>query len=691
MGRSAASHARAHAYAPAANPDLDPAGPSLVLASVPAGSVLHAVLAAATEPIFVFDRRGCLLTGSPAAARVANLPLRELPGAGVADLDLPDGLRSSLASGLAAVLESGDSRDGICPPAPGDRAAGQGYHLAPVRGPGGEILGAVCRLAMAGTKPNGEKKFQALVDALNEVVFTLDGEMAHTGFYCRRLEEEGISPTAQLGRTVREILGPPLAAVHEEATRRALAGEQIVYEWEAEAKHGRRFYQTSLAPIQGDAGSVTGVIGIARDRTDRCREQEELSRLLEWSRTVKEEWKATLDSLPEFVALIDFVGCVVRGNRLLETWGLRGPGEISGLDLHELLHPGCSGTSCYLTEALRRAWDATLEGREVAVEAEDPHLRRFVRATFRPVVRSDAHPAIPTMLVVVEDRSVARRTQLDHDRLETQLRSSQKQEALAQLAGGMAHEINTPAQFISDNLRFLREGVSEVTAALRKVQDALSLAGEGKLEAAAARVLGEELRASDLETLIREMPAAATHSIERIERISAIARAMKEFSETGPDHRVPVDVRRAVRNALVVTRHRWEPVAEVTTDFDPALPYVSCDAADLHQVLFHLLVNAADAIGEARVVEPGRPGRIRVTVRRDHDQAVLSVADNGPGIREEHRSRLFEPFFTTKPEGEGTGHGLPYCHTIVAKKHHGRIDLETQVGVGSTFIVRLPL
>jgi PAS domain S-box-containing protein len=609
----------------------------------------------------------------------------------VADLALPRELRKCLASGLAAVLESGASREGACPSELGERDAGLGYHLAPVRGPGGEILGAVCRLDVAAIQSGDEQKFRALVDSVNDVVFILDRDMRHTGVYGRRLEAEGMSPAVMLGRTAREILGSPQAVVQEEATRRALAGEQVVYEWEVEAKHGRRFYQTSLAPIQGDDGSVTGVVGIARDVTDRRRAQEELSRLLDWSRTVNAEWKATLDSLPEFVALVDFVGRVVRGNRLLESWGLRGPGEISGLDLHELLHPGCSGDSCYVVEALRCAWDATLEGRVVAVEAEDAHLGRFVRVTFRPVVRSDAHHAIPTMLVVVEDLSAARRTQLDRDRMETQLRSAQKLEALAQLAGGMAHEIKAPAQRIGDALRFLREGVVEVARALRKVQDALVLAGEGRLDASVARALTEELRTSDLETLIREMPATATHSIEGIERVGAIVRAMKEFSEAGPDQWEPVDIRRAVRDALALTRHCWEPVAEMTTEFDPALPDVPCDPAELHQVLFHLLVNAADAVAEARRADPDRPGRIRVTVRRDDDHAILSVADNGPGIREEHRPRLFEPFFTPKPAGEGTGQGLPYCHAVVVKKHRGRIDLATEIGVGSTFVVRLPL
>jgi two-component system NtrC family sensor kinase len=632
-----------------------------------------------------------MLTGSLAAARAVGLSLRELPGAGVADLALSDDLRNCLASGLAAVLESGASRDGACPSEPGDRAAGLGYHLAPVRGLGGEIIGAVCRLDLAAVRSEGEAKIQALVDSVNDIVFTLDQDMRHTGVYGLWLKEERVSPAAILGRTACEILGSEQAAVHEDATRRALAGEQVVYEWAAEAKHGRRFYQTSLAPIRGDDGSVTGVVGIGRDVTDRRREQEELARLLDWSRTVKEELRAILDSLPEFVALVDFVGCVVSGNCKLEAWGLRGPGEILGLGLHDLLHPDCSGDSCYLTEALRRAWDATIEGREVAAEAEDSHLRRFVRVTFRPVVRSDARQAIPAMLVVVEDLSLARRTQLDRDRMDAQLRSAQKLEALAQLAGGMAHEINAPAQLIGDSLRFLREGVVEMAEALRKVQGALTLAAEGELDVAAAHALTEELRTSDLATLIREMPAAATHSIEGVERVTAIVRAMKEFSEAGPDQRVPMDIRRAVRNAIVVTRHRWESVAEVTTEFDPALPDVPCDPADLHQVLFHLLVNAADAVAEARRADPGRPGWIRVIVRRNEDQAVLSVADNGPGIREEHRSRLFEPFFTTKPIGEGTGPGLPYCHTIVVKKHHGRIDLETEIGVGSTFIVRLPL
>ena len=168
-------------HLPAANPELNPAGPSLILASVPGESVLHAVLAAGTEPIFVFDRRGRMLTGSLAAARAAGLSLRELPGAGVSDLALPDELRGCLASGLAAVLESGASRDGACPSEPGDRSAGRGYHLAPVRGPAGEILGAVCRLDVKAVQSDGEEKFRALIDSGDDVVFTLDRDMRHTG------------------------------------------------------------------------------------------------------------------------------------------------------------------------------------------------------------------------------------------------------------------------------------------------------------------------------------------------------------------------------------------------------------------------------------------------------------------------------------------------------------------------------
>jgi PAS domain S-box-containing protein len=526
---------RAAALRPGANPEQIPDGPSLVLPSEPAEPILHAVLAAGAEPILVFDRRGRVLTGTAAAAQAVGLSLRELPGAGVADLALPDAVRDTLAPELAALLESGASRDEASIPGRKGERCGPGPFLTPVRGPGGEVLGAVCRLGGGAGDSDDRERFGALVDSVNDVVFSLDREMRFTGVYGRWLDAEGVLPAGAIpGRTLRDALGPGRAGPHEEATRRAVAGERVVYDWVVETRPGRRFYQVSLAPIRGGSGAVTGVIGIARDVTDRRHEQEELSRLLDWSRTVKEEWKATLDSLPVFVALVDFAGSVVRGNRTLEAWGLRGPGEISGLELHALLHPGCPGAACYLADAQSRAWNATLEGREVAVEAEDPFLRRFVRASFRPVVRTDAAGAIPTMLAVVEDLSAARQAQLDRDRTDTQLRQAQNLEALAQLAGGLAHEIHTPAQFIGDNLRFLREGTVEMVAALRKAREALALAGEGKLEPAAARELSRGLWASDLEILMREMPAAATQSIEGIDRVAADIQVLKEFSEIGP-------------------------------------------------------------------------------------------------------------------------------------------------------------
>lgn len=540
MSRGSAEQIRAHR--PVANPEQMPAGPSLILASVPAESILHAVFAVGVEPILVFDRRGRVLTGNAAAARAAGLSLRELPGAGVADLALPDELREGLAQELAALLESGVSRDEMLFSGRKGQGAGGGSVLAPVRGPGEEVLGAVCRLSGGAIELDDNGRFRALVDSVNEVVFMLDREMRFTAVHGCWLEAEGAPSGVIPGRTLRDVLGPERAAPHEEATRRALAGEHVVYDWEQETRQGRRFYEVSLAPIQGTDGSVTGIVGVGRDVTDRRHEQEELSRLLDWSRTIKEEWKATLDSLPVFVALVDFVGCVVCGNRTLEAWGLRRPGEISGLDLHALLHPGCSATPCYFAEAQSRAWNATLEGRDVAVEAEDANLQRAVRVTFRPVVRSDGQGAIPTMLAVVEDISAARRAQLDRDRMEMQLRQARKLEALAQFTGGLAHKISTPARLIGDNLRFLREGAAEVTAALRKVQKALALAGEGRLDSTAARALDKELRASDLETLIREMPAVATQSIDGIERMAASVRALREPSETGPGRPVPVDI-----------------------------------------------------------------------------------------------------------------------------------------------------
>ena len=173
--------------------------------------------------------------------------------------------------------------------------------------------------------------------------------------------------------------------------------------------------------------------------------------------------------------------------------------------------------------------------------------------------------------------------------------------------------------------------------------------------------------------------------------MAAIVRAMKEFSHPGNEQKQNVDLAHAIENALTISRNEWKYVAKVVTDFDPHLPMVACLPGDLNQVILNLIVNAAQAIAEKIGVKSGQQGTITIRTRQNGDWAEIHVEDTGAGIPEEIRNRIFDPFFTTKEPGKGSGQGLSIAHNIITKKHGGTIQFQSQIGQGTTFIIRLPI
>lgn len=275
--------------------------------------------------------------------------------------------------------------------------------------------------------------------------------------------------------------------------------------------------------------------------------------------------------------------------------------------------------------------------------------------------------------------------------LESQLRHAQKLESIGQLAAGIAHEINTPIQYVSDNNRFLEDGFADLGNLL--------LAYDKLLLAAKSHTLSDELLErteearwmADLDYLALEIPRAIEQSLDGLDRVATIVRAMKEFSHPGADEKTPTDLNRCIESTLVVARNEWRYAADLHTDLDPSLPLVPCRPNDFNQVILNLVVNAVHAIADAPQQGPDGKGSITVSTRHTGDWVEVRVADTGTGIPEAVRPRIFDPFFTTKDVGQGTGQGLAIAYSVIVEKHGGSISFETEVGRGTTFIVRLPL
>jgi two-component system NtrC family sensor kinase len=257
--------------------------------------------------------------------------------------------------------------------------------------------------------------------------------------------------------------------------------------------------------------------------------------------------------------------------------------------------------------------------------------------------------------------------------LEGQRVQAQKLESIGQLAAGIAHEINTPIQYIGDNARFLEDAF----------RDLVGLVGDEPAS-------GSAMPDIDIEYLKTEIPKALEQLLQGVDHVARIVRAMKEFSHPGPVEMQPMDINHAIQCTALIAKNEWKYVADLTTDFDPDLPPVPCLAGEFNQVVLNLIVNAAHAIADV-VAQTGEKGTIHIATRRNGAWSEIRVSDTGTGIPEAIQSKVFDPFFTTKEVGKGTGQGLAIAHSVIVQKHGGHIGFESHTGAGTTFVIQLPL
>ncbi|MEM1288070.1 MAG: ATP-binding protein [Pseudomonadota bacterium] len=266
-----------------------------------------------------------------------------------------------------------------------------------------------------------------------------------------------------------------------------------------------------------------------------------------------------------------------------------------------------------------------------------------------------------------------------NQKLELELLHAHKLESLGTLASGVAHEINTPTQFIGDNIRFVSDSFEDLAALVSE----LGQRGEAKIN--------ERLEEIDWGFLRDEVPAALSEAANGVESIGKIVRSIKEFSHPDDGERQDVDIHELVKTAATVSRSQWRHNAELTIECRTAdEPIAPCYPGDLSQVLINLIVNAADAIADSNKDQEPSLGNIAITIDQKDESLIIAVADDGGGIDPAIQRRIFDMFFTTKGPGKGTGQGLAICSSIIEGKHHGRLSVSSTKGTGSVFTIELP-
>ena len=271
--------------------------------------------------------------------------------------------------------------------------------------------------------------------------------------------------------------------------------------------------------------------------------------------------------------------------------------------------------------------------------------------------------------------------------LEVDLRQAQKLESVGRLASGIAHEINTPIQFVSDSVHFVHGAFGEI----KDLLDRYRALRQGPGDADRTDVFTELETAEadmDLEYLTDNVPKALERAVDGLTRVATIVRSMKDFAHPDQQEKISADINNALASTLLIARHEYKDVADVETDFGP-LPPVWCQVGELNQAFLNILVNAAHAIAD--VVKEGERGTIRVATHQDGAFAVVEISDTGGGIPEVIRPQIFDPFFTTKEVGRGTGQGLAIARRAVAERHGGSLTFESTMGKGTTFVIRLAI
>ncbi len=478
-----------------------------------------------------------------------------------------------------------------------------------------------------------------------------------------------------VGKTVAQLWGEGryLDKI-KETLDKCLAGNETHFQgWLGFSALGRRYMDVTYYPYYNAQGEVTHAVVVSRDITER--KQAELA-----LQHIHAQNQQLLVSIPSIL-----IG--VSSNDDITHWNA--PAEAAfGIPTKDVI--GKPFLECDIQwdwlEILKRVGNCRRETKSISL-SDVKYTRPDGKEGFLNIIVSpfageaDEQPGFLLVGEDVTERKV----------LESQLSHAQKLESIGQLAAGIAHEINTPTQYVGDNIRFFQDSFTDISDVLAKYETLLEAAKTQNTFPNLVADIEAEIENADIDFLIDEVPTAIAQSLEGIDHVSGIVRAMKEFSHPGVEEKTAIDINRAIESTITVARNEWKYVATVATDFDYNLPPVPCLPGEFNQAILNMIINAAHAIADVVDEKNEARGTITISTRRDGDWAEIRVQDTGTGIPPEIRSKIFDPFFTTKEVGRGTGQGLSISHSVIVEKHNGTITFETEVDKGTTFIIHLPL
>ncbi len=501
----------------------------------------------------------------------------------------------------------------------------------------------------------------------------------------------GPSRQDHLGKNLHEVI-PGLAGALAPVFQTILTTGQPVLNLELSGETPAspgvvRSWTASYFPLSSEQGIPVEIGAVVVEITERKRAEEML-------RESERFLQSTLDALSKHIAILNSDGEIIAANAVWKAFALANAGTLEACGVGSNYLAVCAaarGDSAQGAADVAEGIRAVLAGHRIRFELEYPcHSPTEERWFSMRVTRFSGDGPVR---VVVAHENISERVRAEQERknIEVQLRHAQKLESIGQLAAGIAHEINTPTQYIGDNTKFVRDSIAQLLPVLSAPKELLAAVRENRVTPELLEATEAALTAADLDYLSAELPKAIEDSLQGVERVAKIVRAMKEFSHPGTTEKTQVDLNHTIESTLTVARNEWKYVAEMVTEFDATLPPVLCQPGEFNQVILNLVVNAAHAIGDTPKGRDGAKGTITVSTKRDGDWVEVRIRDTGTGIPEAARGKVFDPFFTTKAVGKGTGQGLAIARSVIVDKHAGTISFETEMGQGTVFIIRLPL
>lgn len=460
-----------------------------------------------------------------------------------------------------------------------------------------------------------------------------------------------------------------------EQAEKLLRGEISSYQIQKRylRKNGTRVWaHTSVSLIRDEAGAPKYGLVMIEDITARV-DNERTQQLAE-AKLRESEHRLTkiLESVPVGIAIVSLDKRIRWANQAAL-------GMIGAPDLDIIVGQPCNQVLCQFSDSQCPFCDTGN-----AVMSAETTMARSDGALL-PVLKSTHTVEFDNEIVRLETFMDLR----DRKRLETELGHSRKLEAVGQLAAGVAHEINTPIQYVGDSVQFLKESFESFVQLLPNYRKLANEPTGPEEQASLAEQIKRQEEEIDLDWLLNEIPSSFARCLDGIERVARIVRAMKEFAHPDGREKRPADLNHAIQSTLTIAHNEYKYVADIETHFGD-IPNVICHVSELNQVFLNLIVNAAHAIA-GHLENTGLRGAIGISTSRQGQNVRIDIEDTGGGIPDEIRDRIFEPFFTTKAVGKGTGQGLAIARSVVVDKHGGTLTFKSNHGLGTTFTVLLPI